>query len=103
MVKPEHNLLAKEAYERLVPDFVDFDSVNVMPLVAPIPLLIVTGARDVQFTVDGVVEVDEAARLAYGKYNLEQCHDLVIQPRAYHHLSPLGENAVMAFLKRWLQ
>lgn len=102
MAKPEHNEAARKAYEKMIPEFNDFDALNVVPLIAPIPLMIVSGARDIQFTVDGVTEVDVAAERVYQSYGCPECYDLILEPRTGHSVDAKTSGIVLAFFHRWL-
>jgi pimeloyl-ACP methyl ester carboxylesterase len=102
-VKPEHNQRARGIFNKLFPYFEDLDALKVAPLIAPVPLMIITGAQDEQFSVPGVVEVDEAVRNAYQAYGLRVCSELYIQPRMGHGVDNKGGLVISAFLKRWLR
>ncbi|MFC2158774.1 alpha/beta hydrolase family protein [Acidobacteriota bacterium] len=102
-VKPEHNSKAKEIYNRLFPFFSDLDPEKVVPLIAPIPSLIVSGAQDDQFIPSGVVDVDNAAQAAYRKYKIRECAELYIQPRTGHSVSHRAASIITAFFDRWLK
>jgi hypothetical protein len=101
-VKPEHNPKAREIFNEIFPYFEDLDPLRVVPLIAPIPLLIVTGARDDQFPTPGVAEVDMAVEKEYQKYGLQSCSELYFQPRSGHTISLKGNYIIYSFFKRWL-
>ena len=63
-VRPEHGARAREVFREEFPYFEDLDPVRVTPLIAPVPLLVITGAQDEQFKPEGVVE-DQAVQQAY--------------------------------------
>jgi hypothetical protein len=100
--RPEHAPRAREVFRDLFPFFEDLDPVGVAPLVAPTPLLIVTGARDSQFRTEGAVAVDRAARAEYQRLGIPEAQEHHIQPRTGHSLDSRGAATVTAFLKRWL-
>jgi pimeloyl-ACP methyl ester carboxylesterase len=102
-LKPEHNARAREVFQKAFPYFEDLDPVRVTPLIAPVPLLIVSGAQDGQFKPEGVVEVDDAVRPAYAKYGLGVCSELYIEPRAGHSIDPTAASIIAAFFERWLR
>jgi len=101
--KPEHHARARAIFAKEFPYFEDMDPVKVAPLAAPIPLLIVSGARDGQFQVPGVVEVDEAVQQSYAKLGFSGCADLYIGPRAGHAVDVDGSRVICAFFDRWLR
>jgi pimeloyl-ACP methyl ester carboxylesterase len=102
-LKPEHNAQARKVFHDLFPFFEDLDPIRVVPLIAPAPLLIVTGAQDEQFKVPGVVEVDLAAQKAYAAFGLKACSELYIGPRIGHSVDIQGMRAIAAFFDRWLK
>jgi hypothetical protein len=102
-VKPEHNQRAREIFNKLFPYFEDLDALNVAPLIPPVPLMIITGARDEQFAIPGVVGVDEKVQSAFQSYGLRSCSELYIQPRAGHAVDGKGGLVLSAFLERWLK
>lgn len=102
-VQPEHNSKAKEIYNRLFPFFNDLDPEKIVPLIAPIPSLVVSGAQDDQFIPSGVVDVDYAAQAAYREYKMPECAELYIQPRTGHSVSHRAASIINAFFDRWLK
>ncbi len=102
-LKPEHNVLSREIFREAFPYFEDLDPVRVTPLIAPVPLLVITGAQDQQFKPEGVVEVDEAVQAAYAKYGLKVCSELYIEPREPHVVDPTAAKIIPAFFERWLK
>ena len=101
--KPEHNALAKEKFSEIYPFFNNLDPLNVMPLVAPIPSLIISGAQDGQFTPSGVVEVDIKSQSAYKDMNVSECSEFYLQPRTAHSLSNKAACIIVTFFDRWLK
>jgi pimeloyl-ACP methyl ester carboxylesterase len=102
-VKPEHNQRAREIFNKLFPYFEEMDALKVAPLIAPVPLMIITGAQDEQFLTPGVVEVDEEVQSAYRAYGLRSCSELYVQPRAGHSVDNKGGLVISAFMQRWLK
>jgi acetyl esterase/lipase len=102
-LRPEHHGQARQVFQKEFPYFEDLDPLKVTPLIAPVPLLIVTGAQDGQFKPEGVVEVDQAVQKAYSSYGLRACSDLYIEPRTGHGIDATGGMIVAAFFERWLK
>jgi hypothetical protein len=102
-VKPEHNQRARGIFNKLFPYFEELDALKIAPLIAPVPLMIVTGAQDEQFSTPGVVEVDEEVERAYQAYGLRSCSELYIQRRIGHAIDNKGGLVISAFLERWLK
>jgi fermentation-respiration switch protein FrsA (DUF1100 family) len=102
-LKPEHHAKAREIYRKEFPYFEDLDPLKTAPLIAPVPLLIVTGAQDDQFNPSGAVEVDQAVQNAYRKFGLSACSELYIQPRVSHTVDSTAGLVIAAFFERWLK
>jgi len=100
---PELNARAHKVFNETFPFFKSLDPVEVVPLIAPIPLMLVTGAQDEQFKVPGVVEVDLAATKAYATFGLKACSELYIGPRIGHGVDLRGMRVIAAFFERWLK
>ncbi len=99
---PQHDQKARKVFNQIFPFFEDLDPKRVVPLIAPVPMMIVTGAQDDQFQTAGVVEVDIEAMTAYREYDAIQCSELLIQPRTGHTVSTRGGYVISAFFMRWL-
>ena len=98
---PEVGDRAAAAYRARYPFF---DAVNpriVLPLVAPKPVLVVTGARDAQFPLGGVLAVDSTVRERYDALEVERASALYIMPRAGHRLTPVALDMTAQWLRLW--
>lgn len=102
-VKTEHNQKAREIFNKVFPYFEDMDPLKVTSLIAPVPIMVITGAQDDQFRTSGVVEVDEAVQNAYKEFGLLPCSELYIQPRAGHTVNTKAGFVIAAFFERWLK
>ena len=102
-VTPEDNARARKIYEETFPYFEDLDALKVTPLIAPVPLLIISGAQDDQFKPSGAAEVDERTLEAYEKFGLPVCSEFYLEPRAGHWVDLRGGYIVTAFFDRWLR
>lgn len=76
---------------------------RVVPLIAPTPLLIVSGTEDEQFSIPGVVEVDSAAAEEYRKYGMLPGFEFYPEPRVGHLVNENAGYIIGAFFKRWLE
>lgn len=101
--RPEHNAKAREIFRKIYPEFEDLDPEKVVPLIAPVPCFIVSGAQDDQFNPAGVVEVDTAVEKAYKKLGFPECSELFIQSREGHRVGQLSADLITAFFDRWLK
>lgn len=102
-LKPEHNSRALKIYRKIFPFFDLLDSLQVGPLAAPVPVMIVTGARDEQFLVIGAAEVEEAMGKKYLRQGLSPLLEFVVQPRAGHTVDIETTFIIAAFFRRWLK
>ena len=81
-----------------------FDQINpraVLPLAAPRPILILTGAQDSQFALPGVMSVDRAVRRRYTDLGVQSASQLYIMPRIGHGLGPVGLDHAAEWLRLW--
>ena len=101
-VKSEDNPRARKIFNEVFPYFEDLDSLRVVPLIAPVPLLIITGTQDDQFSILGVVEVDSAVEEEYKKYGLVSCSEFYPEPRTGHWINSKAGYIIGSFFKRWL-
>jgi len=101
-VKPEHHARARKIFNDVFPFFEDLDSLRVVPLIAPAPLLLVSGTEDDQFSIPGVVEVDLEAAKEYRKCDALPGFEFYPEPRTGHFVSVKAGYIIGAFFKRWL-
>jgi hypothetical protein len=101
-VRPEHHARARRIFNDVFPYFEDLDSLRVAPLIAPAPLLLVSGTEDDQFSIPGVVEVDLEAAKEYRKYGALPGFEFYPEPRTGHFVSVKAGYIIGAFFKRWL-
>jgi hypothetical protein len=102
-LKPEHNGRAREIYRRLFPFFEDIDPLKVTPLIAPVPLFVVTGVDDEQFSPEGAARVDQAVQKAYKESGFPECSEFLIEPRTGHAVNSKAGLVIGAFFERWLK
>jgi hypothetical protein len=102
-LKPEHNLEARKIFTTVFPFFEDLNPARVVPLTAPVPLMLVTGAQDEQFRTPGVVEVDEAAQKAFKEWGFLPCSEFVVEPRSGHTVDVRTNSIIAAFFARWIK
>ncbi len=102
-LRPEHNQEARTIFQTTFPFFENLDPVRVVPLIAPLPLMIITGAQDEQFKTPGVVEVDRAAQDAYKAGGYLAGSEFLVQPRSGHTVDFKTGYVIAAFFDRWLK
>lgn len=97
-------VLVRQFYERVLPGITGaFDGPQVLPLVAPRPLLVISSDSDANTPLPGVLLSTDAARAAYRELGAEERFKLRIQERTGHQLKPESERAAIDWLVRWLK
>lgn len=91
-------------YERVMPGIADrFDGPQMLPLIAPRPLLAVNGEVDPRTPMPGLMECVEKARAAYRQAKAEDKFALKIQEKTGHAVTAEGRQEAIAWLQKWLQ
>ena len=91
-------------YERVMPGIADrFDGPNMLPLIAPRPMLVINGEVDPRTPMPGLLECVENARQAYRKAKAEEKFVFQIQPKTGHAVTAEARQQAIAWLQKWLQ
>ncbi len=91
-------------YDRVMPGIADrFDGPQMLPLIAPRPLLAINGEVDPRTPMPGLMECVEKARAAYKQAKAEDKFALKIQEKTGHAVTSEGRQAALAWLQKWLQ
>lgn len=91
-------------YDRVVPGiYSQFDGPEMLPLIAPRPLLVINGDSDARTPLPGVMECAERARKAYAALRAEDKFQLLIQEKTGHAVTPAARQTGMAWLVKWLK
>lgn len=93
---------ALAAYRARYPFFDELDPTRVLPLAAPKPLLVITGAWDQQFEISGVLQLDSVVSERFASLGVADASALMIQPRTGHGYSVEALDTSVAFLRYWL-
>lgn len=101
-ITPEVSAKALRAYRTRYPWFDALDPAAVLPLAAPKPVLVVTGARDRQIALPGVLRLDDAVQAAYRDTGSPGNAELQIMPRSDHGMSAEAVENVGRWLDEWL-
>jgi dienelactone hydrolase len=93
------------AWTKLVPGMVDrFDAPNILPLIAPRPLLILSHEQDELFPVEGARKAYAATKTRYTELKVEDHLDFRVAPGLKHAAFNPGEvMALMQWMDRWLK
>jgi predicted esterase len=91
-------------YNRVVPGIADrFDGPQMLPLIAPRPLLVINGDSDSLTPVPGLMEVVEKTKAAYAQANAVDKFKFTLQPNTGHEVTPQAFREVIAWLEQWLK
>ncbi|MBS1790233.1 MAG: acetylxylan esterase [Acidobacteria bacterium] len=102
--EPVNAAFLRKFYDRIVPGiYGEFDGPQMVPLIAPRPLLIINGEVDARTPIAGVEECVQAARAAYDKKKASEKFMLHIQPKTAHAVTPEAKQMAMDWFVRWLK
>ena len=91
-------------YARVAPGIDgEFDAPNMLPLIAPRPLLIINGDSDPRTPLVGVQECVASAGRAYAALAAQDKFGLYFQPGAGHVFTPTAEFVALDWFVRWLK
>jgi predicted esterase len=94
----------RKFYDRVMPGIADrFDGPQMLPLIAPRPLLVINGDSDPRTPLPGLMEAVENARKAYKQARAEEKFALTIQTKTGHAVTPEARQIALAWLQKWLQ
>ena len=88
-------------YDRVVPGiYSDFDGPQMVPLIAPRPLLVINGDSDARTPMPGLRECLSAAEQAYASAG--DRYQAVIQPNTGHKVNPESLTLAIGWFEKWL-
>lgn len=91
-------------YDRVVPGiYTQFDGPEMLPLIAPRPLLVINGDSDRRTPLPGVIECAARAREAYRQAQAADKFELLIQTQTGHAVTPAARQAALAWFIKWLK
>lgn len=94
----------RKFYDRVMPGIADrFDGPQMLPLIAPRPLLVINGDSDPRTPLPGLMHCVENARKAYKQAKAEEKFALKIQPKTRHAVTAQARQEAIAWLQKWLQ
>ena len=94
----------RKFYDRVAPGiYGDFDGPAMLPLIAPRPLLVVTGDSDPRTPLAGVKECAAAAERAYTAAGAAEKFVLKIEANTGHEQTPAYDQAMTEWFVRWLK
>jgi dienelactone hydrolase len=94
----------RKFYDRVAPDVhKEFDGPEMLPLIAPHPLLVINGDSDPRTPMPGVMDCATRARQAYANARAEDKFQLLIQEKTGHAVTPAARQAAIAWFVKWLK
>ncbi len=94
----------RKFYDRVVPGIYGaFDGPQMLPLLAPRPLLAINGEIDARTPLAGVQECAANAKTAYDKAKASDKFVLHIQPKTGHAVTPAAKQLALEWFVRWLK
>ena len=101
--KEVNEQVVRAAWNRVLPGILNrFDCPQMLPLIAPRPLLILNGELDDRCPVEGVRQCYAAAEAAYGKRNAADRLKMIVYPNTGHTFTPEMRAEALTWLQRWL-
>jgi hypothetical protein len=103
--KEVNERVIRAAWEKLLPGFNDrFDALNLVPLIAPRPLLILSHEKDQIIPLDGAREVYEATRSRYAELHASDRLQMRVAPDLEHAgLDQVEIGLIFSWCDRWLK
>jgi dienelactone hydrolase len=94
----------RKFYDRVVPGiYAQFDGPEMLPLIAPRPLLVISGDSDPRTPLPGVMECAARAREAYAGARAEEKFQLLVQDKTGHAVTPSSRQAAIECFVKWLK
>jgi dienelactone hydrolase len=94
----------RKFYDRVAPGiYGEFDGPALLPLIAPRPLLVISGDSDPRTPLAGVREAVAAAQRAYREAGAAERLLLHLQPDAGHEVTPEADAAALDWFVKWLK
>jgi hypothetical protein len=95
---------ARKFYDRVIPEiYSTFDGPNMMTLIAPRPLLGVSGDKDPINPLPGARLCETAAKGAYEKAGAPEKFQLLVEENTAHAVNAKGEAAGIDWFVKWLR
>lgn len=102
--EPVNAAFLRKFYDKVVPGiYGEFDGPQMVPLIAPRPLLVINGDSDARTPLAGVEECATQARAAYEKAKASEKFRLHIQPNTGHAVTPEAKQMAIDWFVRWLK
>jgi dienelactone hydrolase len=103
-LRPVDGDFVRDFYDRVVPGiYEEFDAPAMLPLIAPRPLLVISGDSDPLTPLAGVEQSAEAAERAYRSAGSVEPFRLLVQRDTGHEFTADAQRTALDWLVRWLR
>jgi dienelactone hydrolase len=93
----------RKFYDRVVPGiYSDFDGPQMVPRIAPRPMLIINGDSDARTPLPGLMKCVESAKSAYERAGAAEKLGFLLQPKTGHRVNPEALDKAVEWFVRWL-
>lgn len=90
-------------YDHLIPGIYNqFDGPAMLPLIAPRPLLVISGEMDPNNPLPGVRLCEEAAKPAYAKANAADHFQIIVEMKTGHGVTAEAQTAAVDWFVKWI-
>jgi hypothetical protein len=91
-------------YDRITPGiYSEFDGPQMLPLIAPRPLLVINGDHDPNCPLPGIEIAAKAAQKMYADDQATNQFALIIEKNTAHRVLPESEQAMIDWFVKWLK
>lgn len=95
---------ARKFFDKVLPGvYGNFDGPEVVPLIAPRPLLMINGDTDQNTPLPGVKIVAEKAKAAYEKAGASEKFKQIVEEKTGHKVNADAQKEANEFLAKWLK
>jgi predicted esterase len=103
-VDPPDAKFARRFYDRVIPGiYSTFDGPAMLPLIAPRPLLGISGDKDPINPLPGARLCEDAAKAAYARAGAADKFRLLVEEDTGHAVNPKAEAAAIDWFVKWLK
>lgn len=100
--KPDADFV-RRFYDRLLPGiYTRFDGPAMLPLIAPRPLLVISGEKDPINPLPGLRLCEETTNAAYAKAGAPEKFKVIVEPDTGHNVTPDAHAAAVEWFVKWL-
>jgi pimeloyl-ACP methyl ester carboxylesterase len=100
--KPDADFV-RRFYDRLLPGIYSrFDGPAMLPLIAPRPLLVISGEKDPINPLPGLRLCEETTTAAYAMAGAAEKFKVIVEPETGHNVTPDAHAAAVEWFVKWL-